>query len=299
MSPRLPSNESSDDATTPLNCLRIVYDKWYHASTNLTQSDALRLSASWAVGAVTFPTCLGLLQKFVFAPLQISNSNPFANIFGMFAVAVSGVIASKVMGNVWDLAKDDESVVEAAETSFLESPETLFLVAGTSVSVFVLLRGKFSSVLPSDVLTPGAFGKVNLPASENYATTSKRLQLQVIGKKNGCHSCGSRHIQGEFIADHQPPLAIVKRKTSKTKHLLYRILKFFRKKTKYHPVQQKFYPQCNSCSNVQLTYLSAVSRGLKTPRHLVTHSLSLRLYHIFTPIPLLLASAYSFCTSEN
>ena len=55
---------------------------------------------------------------------------------------------------------------------------------------------------------------------------------------------------------------------------------------------QRYYPQCRPCSNLQGGLLSRMTgrngRHLSSSQAIVTHSSTLRLYHLFLPVPLIL-----------
>lgn len=91
-------------------------------------------------------------------------------------------------------------------------------------------------------------------------------------------------------------LQVMRRKRSSMLHIFKEFSRLFkRKKNMTLETPQRFYPQCTRCSVKQLSYLSAVSRGLRAPSPVVNHFTSLRLCHIFLPFPLLVVSAYRFC----
>ncbi|XP_071855287.1 uncharacterized protein [Apostichopus japonicus] len=289
MNPRAPHLDEEHEPTT-LDCLKVFYDKCCRDYAELTESELLRLAASLLIGAATFPVCLGVFQKLVFTPLKISNVSFGSDMLGMCVVAVSGITATHFTSRVWEFLTE-ESIPRDGN-----SPEEAVIVGGVSLAVFLALRGKIRSVLPSNVLHPGAFAKESLPASDNYATSSQRSKLIKFGKRYGCHSCGARFTVQDFIADHQPPLAVMRRKRSSMLHIFKEFSRLFkRKKNMTLETPQRFYPQCTRCSVKQLSYLSAVSRGLRAPSPVVNHFTSLRLCHIFLPFPLLVVSAYRFC----
>ncbi|PIK40852.1 hypothetical protein BSL78_22282 [Apostichopus japonicus] len=313
MNPRAPHLDEEHEPTT-LDCLKVFYDKCCRDYAELTESELLRLAASLLIGAATFPVCLGVFQKLVFTPLKISNVSFGSDMLGMCVVAVSGITATHFTSRVWEFltGKKFHILFEYAIlnpqyvlllTVYIfsiprdgNSPEEAVIVGGVSLAVFLALRGKVRSVLPSNVLHPGAFAKESLPASDNYATSSQRSKLMKFGKRYGCHSCGARFTVQDFIADHQPPLAVMRRKRSSMLHIFKEFSRLFkRKKNMTLETPQRFYPQCTRCSVKQLSYLSAVSRGLRAPSPVVNHFTSLRLCHIFLPFPLLVVSAYRFC----
>ena len=77
--------------------------------------------------------------------------------------------------------------------------------------------------LTEDTLTPGPYAKESIPARspERDFTQTERDKINEIGKKYGCHTCGSTNPKtksGDFIPDHQPPSAL---NTTNGEQLLY------------------------------------------------------------------------------
>ena len=223
------------------------------ANVVLDRMNIATLSAG-TVGLVTFPTCLGLIQRIVFAPLRITSSMKFfAPLLGSGAVFVSASVASLATITTYTQLQGPSS-----EASL--SNGELCLAGLMGVVVFKTLGGRFNAVLPSNLYKPGAFAHNWIPARwEQYAAHYERHLMQQIGGKYGCHSCGTR--RGKFIADHQPPI-----KLSSPGELL------------------RFYPHCGRCAALQGNVLSRSQPSRIAVR---THS-SLRLYHLFLPTPLLL-----------
>ena len=145
----------------------------------------------------------------------------------------------------------------------------LLLSSVSSVVIFRALGGRFGSVLPSHLLRPGAFAREWIPASRGmqYANEHEREIIQLLGKQHGCHSCGRRRVSN-FVCDHQPPTKLI---TESEAGML----------------SQRFYPQCNRCSQQQGGVLNG--NGRLSPKAICTHPFSLRPYHTFIPLPLLFA----------
>ena len=210
-------------------------------------------------GAVVFPLVLGLNQVLVLKPLRISTrlSTLIAATVGGISVTSAALTSSyaviqgyQLSGSLVPLPKRDNTDIIK-----LQSPD---LIASTLVSVIVFkaLGGRFSSVLPSHLSSPGAFARGWIPAnSVQYGTPAEKNIIQAIGREHGCHSCG-RQVK-KYVADHQPP-------------------------NKISQEMQRFYPQCEKCSVLQGGSLAG---SKATSAALVQHSLSLRLYHLFLPIP--------------
>ena len=206
------------------------------------------------VGCVTFPACLGIIQRVVFAPLRITSSMKLiASLLGSGAVFVSAGVASVATVTTYSQLQGSDSNVGLSNTE-------MCVASLAGVVMFKALGGRFNAVLPSNLFKPGAFAQNWIPARwERYAAHYERHLMQQIGGKYGCHSCGTK--LGKFISDHQPPI-----KLSSPGELL------------------RFYPHCKKCASLQGNALSCVQPSRVAVR---THS-SLRLYHLFLPIPLVM-----------
>ena len=82
------------------------------------------------------------------------------------------------------------------------------------VGVFLALeQGAFRTAFPSSLLTLGVFAnnanmlRRSIVSTSAIATESQRIKIQKLGKRFGCHHCGSRQVfkKEVFIADHMPP----------------------------------------------------------------------------------------------
>ena len=140
-----------------------------------------------------------------------------------------------------------------------------------------LFRSNFMSLSPSSYTARGSFARKGIPiprsssssssssiipSSFNYATKSQRSTLTKIGKRFGCHTCGSRLLFHNklltppkksiiFHGDHIPPVSVAKQINSR----------WYNRKLG-RTVPQRFYPQCTNCSNKQGGLLSrAVNAG--------------------------------------
>jgi hypothetical protein len=209
-------------------------------------------------GVVAFPATLAGFQRFVFKPLRLTSSLsvPFvSSVLGAGAVLAGSAVATL-------------SVASAASvfSHYKTNVNDLYVSTAGGVVLFKVFGGRFRSVLPSHLLRPGSFAVSSLPArGKSYVRAQEKDVIGVLGKQNGCHTCGKR--SGQFVADHQPP-----------NHLSI-------------PGQlQRFYPQCRSCSNRQGGLLASVKSSslFSHPHGIVTHGSALRLYHLFLPLPLII-----------
>ena len=118
---------------------------------------------------------------------------------------------------------------------------------------FKLLGGRFWAIAPSSYTHVGSFARASIPATENYATQAQRSILMRIGRRCGCHTCGTRILFGRsVIADHQPPKAVARQLASN-----FGWRKILGKEPTF-----RFYPQCVDCSQVQGSILSAAARKI-------------------------------------
>jgi len=133
-------------------------------------------------------------------------------------------------------------------------------IATLALITFKVLGGRFWSISPSSYTNLGSFARTShsIPAKMDYATSAQRKVIESVGRRWGCHTCGSRMIFSrtkpsangsgslvKFHADHMPPKSVAHAMNSRWWRKLLRI-----------QVKQRFYPQCVSCSNVQGSILS-------------------------------------------
>lgn len=114
------------------------------------------------------------------------------------------------------------------------------------LGMYLLLERKgFKTVLPSSILTTGAyanFARGAVEASGAVASASQRLKIQTLGKLYGCHHCGTKQLftANKFIADHMPPTKFVNEMNKKWWRRMLKIT-----------VEQKLLPQCQKCFSKQ------------------------------------------------
>ncbi len=153
-----------------------------------------------------------------------------------------------------------------------------------SMALFILIEQNwFRTMLPSSVLTIGVFGDERLsesrsvPSSSKKATQSERNQIQVLGKKDGCHHCGSKMIfsSGPFIADHMPPTARIRWISTIA---WWRWLLGM----KVDKVDQRLWPQCRSCCSMQ-------GPAVRADIHKLAYFNRLRLVHFVPALSSLLS----------
>ena len=156
------------------------------------------VALSSGVGIMTFPLCLGALQTGVFRPLQMtSNIRVIGSFCGGISVLIAGSAASLVFLSssvVVKQVKDNpvkvfvEKIlsfvpVERCSIDISVCSKDIPLYGFASLFVFKLLGGKFRSVLPSNLIYPGAFAKSYIPAKgQNYASNAVKEKLTLLGE---------------------------------------------------------------------------------------------------------------------
>ena len=236
------------------------------------------LLVSAVSGAVAFPAILGLGQLALFKPLRLTCSSRLASLCGGASVVAAGCIASLATVKTVSLLHQWKRV----NTTQPQSPTLSFgaqeLLVSTVASAFVFraFGGRFSSVLPSHLLKPGAFAREWIPVKSIQSTERQRRIIQQLGKTHGCHSCGKKRVR-QFIADHQPPTKIYMESSGRANGV------------NTSTTTQRLYPHCRECSRLQgslLTHSNGSRAGLAAIR---SHPFSLRVYHLFLPIPFVIA----------
>ena len=246
------------------------------------------------VGSVTFPAMLGLTQVGL-KSVRISTGSPLilATTVGGISVTLSSLVASLAIVKSYSIC----NIFLQNNTNHHKSEydtEMINLTVGdmcvSAVSGMIMYRalgGRFMSVLPSHLNKPGAFARQWIPAhSSNYANNTEKRIIKDLGNKYGCHSCGKWRVS-QFVADHQPPNKLLKQSNGKNGSGINGLKEPVREGSGNNGSEssgwtQRFYPQCQMCSNMQ-----GQSLGLESAASpVITHPFSLRLYHLFLPIPL-------------
>ena len=219
------------------------------------------------IGAVTFPVMLGLNQVGL-KTLSISSRSPLlvTSAAGGLSVALASLVASTAVIKSCAIFRIE------SETRMEFKIKDLLVSAASGVIMFRALGGRYSSMVPSHLHVPGCFARHWIPAySIEYANVTQKNLIQEIGRKYGCHSCGTKRIK-QYYADHQPPNKLIKASLGplgKTVEQNGRHL-------------QRFYPQCPSCSLRQGHSLAVDSKTSA----IIIHSMTFSPYHIFLPTPI-------------
>ena len=125
---------------------------------------------------------------------------------------------------------------------------------------FKALGGRFWAISPSSYTHLGSFARWSIPCTENYANSSQRQMIEKMGRKWGCHTCGSRMMGPaaskritRFVGDHMPPKSVAEQMNQS----------WMRRLGLLPRVNFRFYPQCVNCSNTQGSILSKATHQLK------------------------------------
>ena len=228
----------------------------------------VQLAAGGVAGAVTFPAVLGIAQVALFKPLRLTSGSRLCSLAGGTAVFMAGFAASCAVVTSYSLSRSlavrDSTNRSSSSSSSVELVFKDLLISGVvSMVVFRAVGGRFSMVLPSNLLQPGSFSRYAIPVNEApYASKGQKMIIQDLGRKHGCHTCGLRSRFIQYCADHQPPTKLLR---------------------EGHP--QWYHPHCKRCSDLQGAAMNKTNNRVAV----VTHPFSLRSYHIFLPVPLALA----------
>jgi RHS repeat-associated protein len=129
--------------------------------------------------------------------------------------------------------------LQQAGSDFVKGPLT------TGVSIGALFLGDEEESPGPRTLKPGPFAGESVPASGPKITPAEQVEVNRIGKDEGCHTCGTNDPgtkDGHFVGDHQPPNAMRQEGQS-----------------------QNLYPQCLSCSRTQGGEVRAATRSQQSP----------------------------------
>lgn len=175
-------------------------------------------------------------------------------------------------------------------TSVAFRRKDLLLDACMGIALYKVMGGKSRNLMPSDLFKAGAMAHESLPAlGKQYAGDLGRKELKVMMRRDGCHHCGKR--KGLTVGDHIPPNKHVwgssrSEATANVKKLLGTAtgkLGATSKQVVVKPsargftpwrrlteklglssavVEQRYYPQCLTCSQRQSVAVRANRRTL-------------------------------------
>jgi RHS repeat-associated protein len=100
-----------------------------------------------------------------------------------------------------------------------------------------------TAVMAPGIIAPGPYAQESIPATSSKVSAEEQRQINELGEKYGCHTCGDRtpHTKSEnWVGDHQDP-------------------------TKLNPPgkPQRLFPQCLRCSRIQGGTVGKILRALK------------------------------------
>ena len=173
-----------------------IWDRIILTERSCTQVYVADAALSSALGGITFPLCLGVLQTGLFRPLRVISNRWFIGpVCGCISLFISGSTASLVfLSNVLLLKEiKGSSIKRLTEKLHSWAPNRTVEIAicsrdipicgVCSLAVFKLLGGRFRSVLPSSLIHPGAFARRYIPAKgKKYATDGVKQKLALLGK---------------------------------------------------------------------------------------------------------------------
>ena len=173
-----------------------IWNRVLFTEENCTQMHVADAVLPSTLGGITFPLCLGVLQKGLFRPLRItSNLRIIGSICGGISVIIAGTTASIVflssvlllkeikLSSVKTLTQKLHSLMPNKTIAIAVSSKDIPVCGVTSLVVFKLLGGRVRSVLPSNLMHPGAFARRSIPAKgKKYASDGVKNKLALLGE---------------------------------------------------------------------------------------------------------------------
>ncbi|BDA44783.1 hypothetical protein COCOBI_06-2610 [Coccomyxa sp. Obi] len=222
------------------------------------------------VSAGAFTVGLGMTQAAGLA-LRISCATPILGpALGLTGIGFSSVLAGEASRRFGSHLKGETRRHRSAQAVAQDAA----LDAIMGITLFKLMGGRFRNLMPSSLLHPGACAVESLPApGSEYASQMAKGELRRLFKRDGCHHCGRRN--GRVIGDHIPPNKLMHGSggTQKAIQQITASLGFTQPSAKAPlgrlsgkigqllmgksrarlagPARQRYFPQCNLCSNKQ------------------------------------------------
>lgn len=207
-----------------------------------------------------FATGLAVSQG-IGATLRITCATPILGSLG----GMAGVGLASVMGGQMSLlcaaAYDSPPKNVDGLLKLMPPLDTRRVVLDALLGSFAfkLVGGSFRTVMPSDLTKVGALARESIPAAGmQYAGEEKRRELIRMFRRDGCHHCGTK--KGMVIGDHMPPNKHVQEKAEAAISQAVDALSRYSGFRKFFDIvgigqiariQQRYYPQCASCSQKQ------------------------------------------------
>jgi len=228
--------------------------------TTLAASTAVQKAIGISTGTQVVPSLLGfatvcaaslVTEQAAILSYQLKK-DPRKRNFGYIQRRISNKIAESSS----DFIKTSSNLVEGKRRQF-KLPMHEVRVCLIGLLAFKSLGGRFWAISPSSFTHLGSFARWSIPCTENYANPKQRTMIEKMGRKWGCHTCGSHMYFSSaksgttgktyrFVGDHMPPKSVAKHMNDM----------WLRKVGLLPKVQFRFYPQCVTCSNSQGSILS-------------------------------------------
>ena len=127
------------------------------------------------------------------------------------SLARSILAAIAALGQDGTLEHVSVAAIDMANAVLHSDRTAAAFIYGSTAAIWVLLCGaRLRAVCPSNLMSPGAFARVSIPARRFIHATPKEKGLNnTAGDRFGCHSCGRKEAKGRYVADHQPPSKLV------------------------------------------------------------------------------------------
>lgn len=233
----------------------------------LTPITPFLVQAGASLGAYT--TGLAAVQGLGMA-LRISSASPvFGPASGVIGVGLASAMAGQaaLAAKAWNKDHNTAAIFDPRAWKRRYRQEDILIDAALGISLFKIMGGSFRTIMPSDLSKVGAAARSSVPAAGvEYAPVGKKIELLQHFRKDGCHHCGTRN--GRVIGDHMPPNYHVKLQQAKSGWWVRQPLVKWTANALGIPIgppRQRYFPQCEACSQLQ----SAAIRHNK--RRLVFH----------------------------
>lgn len=163
------------------------------------------------------------LQRLCGSVLNLHSGCPLicTILFGILSFTLSFFFSYYAL-EVWKLSDPRMSLeFDSKISSKIALNSSFQRKALLAFALFWHMEGKMlTTAIPSSLLCVGVFAnrmKGSIPALTIRASSKQRSLIQDLGKKYGCHHCGSKQWfvkSSRFIADHMPPTKIARSMTS-------------------------------------------------------------------------------------
>jgi len=249
----------------------------------------MNISSAWLSETIpifcsilVYPLSIRIIQSLILKPFRIAAHDNISPLIGFFTVLISSASATWV----YILAKRFAEIGDFT-TDFMSTSHVVASSLMCTLHLFIL-AGSFRVVVPSNILYPGAFYKSGTPCIDysKQITASQRREINVIGRKYGCHTCGLLYptlmtiVQPGrktiYFADHSPPIAI--------SHLYNEF--------STGKLEGKLIPQCPNCSYLQAGCVKEILKdktNFKNKKCFVSHAFTWHSFKLFLPWPLLIS----------